>query len=249
MIMKRVLLVFASLLIGLTTASATEQHIQNSKTDFDKTKKYPYAQPIMFVERGIEFLIFPDGSFDFNTNINDGFYDDTYYRSISRRSNVNTTRRGPNSSIKYTSNRYSNRGVSISRDRDGKVRRIGNVYVNYDRYGRITRTGSIFMSYNRGKHSNLSRVGGLRVDYNRWGEIVNTHGKVNRFYNDYCNFCGVQSCGVTHYFGNGRGNHHNDHDDNDRFNNHDGDYNNDDYYYFKQNGKVKKHKKNKKYKR
>ena len=240
--MKKLLLVFASLLIGLTTASATEQHNLESKTTFDITKKYRYAQPIMFVERGIEFLIFPDGSFDFNTNINDGFYDDNYYRSKSRRSNVNATLRGPNLNVSYSSNRNSNRGVSISRDRDGKVRRIGNVYVNYDRYGRITRTGSIFMSYSRGKHSNLSRVGGLRVDYNKHGEIVYTRGQVNRSYNDYCNFCGVQSCGMTHDFGNGH-NNHNDHDD-DRFDN-----NNDDYYYFKQNGKVKKQKKNKKYKK
>lgn len=237
MIMKRVLLVFASVLIGLTTASATEQHNSESKTDFAKTKKKRYAQPIMFVERGIEFLIFPDESFDFNTNIDDGFYDETYYRSNSRRSNINTTRRGPNSSIKYRSNRYTNRGVSISRDRDGKVRRIGNVYVNYDRSGRITRTGSIFMSYNRGRHSNLYRVGGLQVYYNRWGEIVNTRGQVNRFYNDYYNFCGVQSCEVTHDFRNGRGKHHNNHDDNDK---HDRDYNDYGHYYFKQNGKVKK---------
>ena len=179
--MKRVLLVFASVLIGLTTASGTELNSQKTKIDFDKTKKYRYAQPIMFVERGIEFLIFPDGSFDFNPNINDGFYDDTFSRRNSRRSTINATHRGPNSSIKYNSNRYSNRGVSISRDRNGKVRRIGNVSVNYDRYGRITRTGSIFMNYNKGKHSELSRVGGLRVDYNKHGEIVNTSGQVNRF--------------------------------------------------------------------
>ena len=180
-----------------------------------KHKKKRYAQPIMFVKRGIEFLIFPDGSFDFNTNIDDGFYDDTYYRFNSRRSNINTTRRGPNSSIKYRLNRYTNRGVLISRDRDGKVRRIGNVYVNYDRSGRITCTGSIFMSYNRGKYSNLYRVGGLQVNYNQRGEIVNTRGQVNRFYNDYCNFCGVQSCEITHGFGNGRG-HHTNHDGSDK---------------------------------
>lgn len=214
-IMKRVLQESASLLIGLTTASATEQHNSESKKGFDKTQKKRYAHPIMFVERGIEFLIFPDGSFDFNTNIDDGFYDDTYYRSNSRRNNINTTHRGPNSSIKYRSNRYTNRGVSISRDRDGKVRRIGNVYVNYDRSGRITCTGSIFMSYNRGKYSNLYRVGGLQVNYNQRGEIVNTRGQVNRFYNDYCNFCGVQSCEITHGFGNGRG-HHTNHDGSDK---------------------------------
>ncbi len=254
--MKRTLLVFASLLIGLTTATATELHSQKPETKLDKTKNYRYAQPIMFMERGVEFLIFPDGSFDFNTNNDNNHYDDTYYRSNSRRSNVNVTRRGPNSSIKYSSNRYSKRGVSISHDRDGTVRRVGNVYLNYDRSGRLARAGSIFMRYHRGRHSDLSRVGGLQVDYNRWGEITNTRGQVNRSYKDYCNFCGVNSCGVTHDFGNtrgnghgnGHGNNHNDHDD-DWSDNDDGVYDDDGYYYFKQNGKVKKHQKSKKYKK
>lgn len=259
--MKRVLLVFASLLIGLTTASATELNHTKSKIKLDKKTNYRYAQPIMFIERDVEFIIFPDGSFDFNTNINNGYYDDVYYRSNSRRSNVNVSYRGPNSRIKYSSSRYPNRGVSISRDRDGTVRRIGNVYLNYDRYGRITRAGSIFMRYERGRHSQLSRVGGLQVEYNRWGEIKYTRGQVNRFYNDYCNFCGVNSCGVTHDFRKNRGNghghghgNHNNHDD-DWFDNNDDWYDNDDgvyddsYFYYKQNGKVKKHKKNKKYKR
>ena len=38
-IMKRVLQESASLLIGLTTASATEQHNSESKKGFDKTQK------------------------------------------------------------------------------------------------------------------------------------------------------------------------------------------------------------------
>ena len=251
--MKRVLLVFASLLIGLTTATATEQNNQNSKTKFEKKKKNNrFAQPIMFMERGVEFLIFPDGSFDYNTNNDNNNYDDTYYRSNSRRSNINVSYRGPNSSINYSSNRYPKRGVSISRDRDGAVRRIGNVYLNYDRYGRITRAGSIFMRYDRGKYSDLSQVGGLQVEFNKYGEIAYTRGQVNRNNSDYCNFCGVNSCGMTHDFGNTRGNghnNHNDHDNDDWYDNDDGVYNDDGYYYFKQNGKVKKHKKSKKYKK
>ena len=246
--MKRLILVFAGLLIGLTTASATELNHQKQKTTLDKTKKHRYAQPIMFEERGIEFLIFPDGSFDFNTHIEDAYFDDSYYRRNSRRSNINVTSRGPNTKVNYNSKRYPNRGVSISKDRHGNVRRIGNVYLNYDRYGKITRAGSIFMNYSRGRHATLSQVGGLRVHYNHWGEIVNTRGQVNRYYKEYCNFCGVNSCGVTHNFGNGsgngHGNHHNDY--NDDWYDSDDVYNNDDnYYYFKQNGKVKKHKKSK----
>lgn len=240
--MKRVLLVFASVLIGLTTASAKELNKTELKIKLNK-KNYRYAQPIVFMERGVEFLIFPDGSFDFNTNKNQ--YDDTYYRANSRRSSINRSYRGPNSRIKYSATRYPNRGISISRDRNGTVRRIGNVHLNYDRNGRITRAGTVFMNYNRGRHSNLSRVGGLQVDYNRWGEIEFLQGQVNHFNNDYCNICGINSCGITHDFGNNRGKEkkhkkHNNHGNN-RYN--DDVYDNN-YYYFKQNGKVKKHKKN-----
>ncbi len=257
--MKRVLLVCAGLLIGLTTVSATELNSQKLSSKLDIKKNYRYAQPIMFMERGIEFLIFPDGSFDFNTNAQGQYYDDGYYyRRNTRRSNVNNTYRGPNGRINYNTN---NRGTYILRDRNGTVRRIGNVYLNYDRFGRITRAGSIFMSYSRGRHSNLFRVGGLQVDYNRWGEIVYANGQVSRFNRDYCNYCGVTGCDMPHDFRNTRrhqqghvnGNHnnHNDDwfdDDNTDWSDEDGVYD-DGYYYFKQNGKVKKHKKNKKYKR
>ena len=126
------------------------------------------------------------------------------------------------------------------------------MYLNYDRYGKITREGSIFINYSRGRHATLTQVGGLRVHYNHWGKIINTRGHVNRYYKEYCNFCGINSCGVTHGFGNGSGNRHGNHHNNHNNDWHVNDdvYNNDDnYYYFKQNGKMKKHKKSKKNKR
>ncbi|WP_396601159.1 hypothetical protein [Algibacter sp. R77976] len=187
--MKRVLLVFASLLIGLTTATATEQNNTTSKIKLEKKKNYRNAEPIVFMERGIEFLIFPDGTFDFNTKTNHAFYNDAYYRNNSRRSNMNTSQRGPNANIGFTSAYKKNRGVSILRDRTGKVRRIGNVFLNYDRRGNITRVGSVFIDYTRGRNKLVNQIGGLRVNYNRFGEIINTRGHINRNnnrnYNDY----------------------------------------------------------------
>ncbi|WP_341214524.1 hypothetical protein [uncultured Wocania sp.] len=236
--MKRLLLLFTGLLIGLTTVSATELNYQDQKTKLEKTKRYRYAQPIMFVERGIEFLVFPDGSFDFNTNYENTFYNDSYYRKrTSKRSNVNTTYGAPGKRVKYTSYRHRNRGVSISHDRDGKVRRIGNIFLNYDRRGRLKRAGSIYMNYKR--NGTLTQVGGLIVKYNHWGEIVHTRGQVNHFSNS-CNICGVSSCGIDH---NQRDRYYDD-DNNDWY---DDIYNNDDdnHYYYKHNGKVKKHKKKK----
>ncbi|WP_156113418.1 hypothetical protein [Wocania ichthyoenteri] len=160
--MKRLLLLFTGLLIGLTTVSATELNHQDQKTKLNKTKRYRYAQPIMFAERGVEFLVFPDGSFDFNTNYEDTFYNDSYYKKrTSKRHNINKTYGAPGKRVKHTSYRHRSGGVSISHDRDGKVRRIGNLFLNYDRYGKLKRVGSIYMSYKR--NGTLTQVGGLNL--------------------------------------------------------------------------------------
>lgn len=226
--MKKALLFFTVLLIGLTTVSATDiQHHDVNKITNDEYNRY--AEPIIFMERGIEFLIFPDGSFDFDTHNYEPYYDDVYYKSnTSKRSNINISYRGPNLNIGYTSNR--NHGVYISRDSYGNVRRVGNVFINYDRSGKVTRVGSVFIKYGRGRHATVRQVGGLYVNYNRWGEIVNMRGHVNQ--NNYCNACGTTSCNTHHELGDHRYGyddwHNNNYDDN--------------YYYYKRNGKVKKQK-------
>lgn len=174
MIMKKVLLVCAGLLIGLTTATATEQNNTTSKIKLEKKKNYRNAQPIVFAEQGIEFSVFQNGTFDFNTPTNNSF------NSNSRRNSINSNNRGPNSNTLYTSNYYSKKSISISRDRTGKINRIGNVYLNYDRYGRLTRVGSILMNYDRGANGDLTNVGGLKVEFNRKGQIIKTHGHVKQ---------------------------------------------------------------------
>ncbi|WP_299554883.1 hypothetical protein [Seonamhaeicola sp.] len=234
--MKKLVLLLASLLMGLTTVTASEFHHGKKRKHLNKTKHYRYVQPIVFIERGVEFLIFPDGSFDFNTNINDNYY---RYNNYNRRNNVNVTFGAPNRYFRY--NNYGNRGMSISHDRDGRVRRIGNVYLNYDRYGKIKRAGTVYMNYNRG-NGRLNQVGGLSVDYNRWGEIVRTHGRVNRF-NDYQ---GIYSRDMDHPFKKHKHRYDDDCDeDDDWYDDDDIYYNDDQYYYYKQNGKVKKHLKRK----
>lgn len=220
--MKKLLL-SAMVLMGLTSATTTAKAAVLQGEDFKNTTRYRYAEPIMFVERGVEFLIFPDGSFDFNTNIGDSHYDDNvYYRGTNTRlGSVNVTVGAPGtvSRVRYSAPRSG--GVLIQHDFDGKVRRIGNVFINYDRAGKIKRAGSVYISYDR--FGRLSQVGGLRVTYNRWGEIVNISGIVN--YNNASLNCGV---------GSGHGGNYGDDDDWD---------DDDDYYYYKQGDKVKKQKK------
>ncbi|TNJ46494.1 hypothetical protein KFZ70_13765 [Tamlana fucoidanivorans] len=228
--MKKTLLLFTGLLMGLTTVSATTSNYDVGQKKILKHKNR-FAQPIMFIERGVEFLIFPDGSFDFNTNYYDPYYNDnTYYKSSSRRSSLNVNYRGPNVNIGYSNGQN---GVYISRDRFGQVRRVGNVFINYNRRGQVSRVGSVYIDYGRGRHATLRQVGGLRVHYNDWGEITNVRGQVNRFNDTYCNVNGwpstntrndIEICHNDWYEGD-------DYDDN--------------YYYYKSNGKVKKQKKRK----
>ncbi|WP_242132327.1 hypothetical protein [Aestuariivivens marinum] len=226
--MKRTLLFFTMLLIGLTAVSAL------SLNNNDVGKFNRYAEPIIFMERGVEFLIFPDGSFDFDTNVYNHYNDNIYYKSNTKRSSIDINYRGPNINIGYSSNR--NNRVYISRDRYGKVRRVGNVFINYDRSGKVTRIGSVFMRYGRGRNATLTQVGGLRVNYNHWGEIVNIRGHVNNYNDDFCHVCGVTSCNMSYHYGD------HGHDRDNWFDN-DHDNQDDNYYYYKRNGKVKKQKK------
>jgi hypothetical protein len=229
--MKKIVLLFTGMLMGLTTVTAAETHSALQNTDLDITSRYRYAQPILFVERGVEFLIFADGSFDFNTDLFSTVLDnDNYYY---RRSNTRT-RRGTNRTHGAPGHRYShhNRGVLVTYNRLGRVRRIGNVFINYDRQGRIKRAGSVYMSYRRGQ---LKQVGGLRIIYNRYGEVIGTRGQVN-FSNQGSGFCGISGCTTDHF--NVQSQHNQwDNDWHDDWND------DDDFYYYRKKGTVKKQKK------
>lgn len=222
--MKKQVLLIATMLMGLTSATAltTIGYTVSNGVDLN-TERYRYTEPIVFIERGIEFLIFPDGSFDFNTDFESNI-SNVYYRANTRRSSVNITYGVPGTV--YTSQHFNPRprGVIVTHDTNGKVRRIGNVFINYDREGRIKRAGSVYMSYQR-DYGLLRKVGGLLVNYNRWGEIVHVTGMVNH-YNANLN------CGVG--FGHG-GNNYIGFDEIDQYNH--------DYYYYRKDGKIKKTKK------
>jgi hypothetical protein len=170
--MKTITLLAAVLLA--TAAHATEA------VNFSGTEnRFSFDEPIAFNERGIEFYVFPNGEFDFNTETSAGA--DVYYRN-GRRSTINSTYGAPG---------HSNGGVRIEHDSQGRVRRIGNVFLNYDGANRIKRIGSVYMGYDRER---LTQVGGMRLVYNNRGQLVNIHGNVNGntayAYNDNSYFYG-----------------------------------------------------------
>lgn len=221
----------AMVLMGLTSAKATTAgHAVLNGEDVNNAR-YSYAQPILFVERGVEFLVFEDGSFDFNTDLitttsNDDNY---YYRRTRTRSGRSTNRTfgAPN-----TSYNAGDRGVLIRHDTQGRVRRVGNVFINYDSQGRLKRVGSVYVTYRSGQ---LMQVGGLRILYNRHGDVIGTRGFVNSN-NQGCGICGISGCGTDHFdFEQNNDNSWNEDWDND-----------DDHYYYRKGGETLKKKKKKK---
>ncbi|MBC7847006.1 MAG: hypothetical protein H7Y10_10980 [Flavobacterium sp.] len=158
--MKKITLLVASIfLMGGIVANAADRDHRRSPVDFRN------ADPIVFTERGVEFYIFPDGQFDFNTRPSNG---EVYYKSGRR--NVENRSYG-----KHGNFQDRNYGVKVEHDNRGQVRRVGNVMINYDANGRVKRVGSVYMGYNRYA---LDRVGGLQIIYNRRGQIVDFVGAV-----------------------------------------------------------------------
>jgi hypothetical protein len=127
---------------------------------------FNFDHPIVFQEREIEFLLFPNGEFDFNTGISSS--SGVYYRR------QNNTRFAPVMPM----------GVRIEHDAHGRVRRIGNVFLNYDLYGRVRRIGTVYVNY---WGPQISQVGGLRLYYDRRGNLIDMNGSVNGWnnYNTY----------------------------------------------------------------
>jgi len=199
--MKKITLLVASIFVfGGSVANAAE------KIDFSVERRSPVdfrdADPIVFTERGIEFFVFPDGRLDFNTRPTTGR--DMYYKS-SRKNGVTKTFGAPGNI------RNGNHGVKVEHDNMGRVRQVGNVFINYDVNDRVKRIGSVYMTYNRFA---LERVGGLEIIYNRRGQIVDTEGslKGGKAY----------QYGQNSFGNNDFGNNQNSNDD--------------DYYYYKSNG-------------
>lgn len=120
--MKKVLILILALL------SVTISNADSLKSTSKSGVNSRYNDVINFIERGIEFHIFLNGEFDFNTN--------------TRYNNGVRIKRDYNGKVRRVGN------VFINYDRRGNVRRIGNVYMNY-RFGQLTKVGGLLINYDR----------------------------------------------------------------------------------------------------
>jgi hypothetical protein len=211
-IMKKITLFVASLML-VASATKASTLINDAKKNLKFITRFSHDEPIEFNERGIQFYVFPNGEFDFNTQ-NENSQGGMYYKTAGRRS--------------FEVNINLNGGVAIERDNFGRVRRVGNTFINYDFQDRVSRIGSVYMRYNRFA---LTQVGGLQIVYNRFGEIIDIFGQVKAYrnYQPYCNNNGHYNNG-NHY-----GNNNNGYQSNDDYTTND-DY----YYYYKQDGTREK---------
>jgi hypothetical protein len=185
--MKKITLLVAGLLLTGTLAQASGKN--NFSADNNKTYSayYDYrdAAPVVFNERGIEFMVFLTGEFDFNTQ--PATTGGAYYRSGTRASVA-----------------QGNAGVIVEHDYKGRVRRVGNVYVNYDMDGRVKRIGTVYMAYNSFA---LTKIGGMRFAYDRMGRVVDTYGNIksNTRGTAYQAYTGNNGYGNNNNTGNGQG--------------------------------------------
>lgn len=129
---KRIFLLLG--LISLITVNARNINLTKVSDRYNKA--------VTFVERGIQFHVFLNGDFDFDTN-----YDEPYVDYYGRRTPIDS-------------------GVLIERDYQGRVSRVGNVFINYDAYGNVKRIGGVYIGYRFGQ---VSSVGNLRIEYDRYG--------------------------------------------------------------------------------
>ena len=114
----------------------------NDVVDFDRNRYN--NQSIEFEERGIKFYIFLDGQFDFNT---------------APTAQVDYIYRDGRRVVRHA----APRGVRIERDYQGRIRRVGNVFISYTYDDKIKRVGSVFVKYN---HNRMHKVGNLKIVYN-----------------------------------------------------------------------------------
>lgn len=167
--MKKITLLAASILLVTNVANASEMKVMTDA--IFTTTSFRADEPISFTERGIEFFVFSNGDFDFNTRPDDSQGDYQYRSAGQRTSEVNRN------------NRPVNYGVLIEHDSFGRVRRVGNTFINYDYNDRVSRIGTVYIKYNR---TLLDQVGNMKLIYDRRGNIVDTVGSVKgRKYQGY----------------------------------------------------------------
>jgi hypothetical protein len=189
------LLVLAVLFLGGITAQA------NQVTDLDHGQKkgirYNQAQPITFVQKGIQFFVYTDGDFDFQL-----------IRSNNRGRRGTQYLNAPGST--FGVNYPYNTSRLVRYDYWGNINKIGRNHIFYNRNGRVNHIGNTTMRYRNGR---LARIGNMTVIYDLRGRISRLQGQIHHNHTA-CGICGISGCSTNHFdYGNHQGQHGNSHQD------------------------------------
>lgn len=164
--MKRTLLFLAaSFVIGATVQAAD---LAREKADSNKISvNHKTISPVIFIERGVEFLVYPDGTLDFNVTpssmqMNGRYVKEIYYPG--------------NHAVNYGTGANYRRGY-VKYNRNGQVIQIGTLDIDYLRNGQVARIGAIPVKYKQGR---LDKIGNVKMHYDRSGRIYKQTGD---FYN------------------------------------------------------------------
>ncbi|WP_299012325.1 hypothetical protein [uncultured Polaribacter sp.] len=150
--MKKGILVLLGMFLMVSTVEAKNgNYLPNNNRGI-----YAYENAINFIENGIEFFVFVNGDFDFDTRLNNTFYTRNGFRI-----NHNNTR--------------------VFRDFRGRINRIGNTLIRYNIRGNVFRIGNIHMRYFGNR---LTNVGNLFVNYDRWGNPF-FNGDVRGYFHNF----------------------------------------------------------------
>ena len=74
-------------------------------------------------------------------------------------------------------------GDNVSYGINGKVSRVGNVYISYGINGQVSMVGDVYISYD--VNGKVSKVGNLYISYGINGKITGTSGYVRRAKRNY----------------------------------------------------------------
>ncbi|TXD51469.1 MULTISPECIES: hypothetical protein [unclassified Polaribacter] len=152
--MKKGIFILLGMLLMVSTIEAKKS--QNTANNFSFT--YAYNNAVNFIENGVEFFIFTNGDFDFDTRTND------------RRVRIHRDFNGRIRSIGNVHLRY---------DLRGNVTRIGAISIRYFR-GRLTNVGDLRVRYNRWEYPVF--YGNVRNFY------YNNGVRFNVSFGDICNY-------------------------------------------------------------
>ena len=157
--MRKAGFLFISMVLFLGATSCVS--MAESRTNSQAQGTYRGSVPFIFVERDVEFAIYPNGEFDF-AYVGPNYQNNPY--------------NGPRRPFSY--NGGYNYDVYLQFDRFGAVVQVESVPIYYDYYGRITQAGNIIIRYT-GDY--VTQIGNMHVIYERGNVYLASSGYVNSY--------------------------------------------------------------------